>query len=153
MARCSQSCACFCSSSACFFSFAASAMATATSCLAFASWPRMSSMTWISIFSGFSARAIRSLMFDLSMVEKRSKIPIGSDPSLGSGRGGGAVAVVRERVEVRRERHLERVEGRLELVEVEVLGLQRLGEDHVALLQPVGGVHQVGGVQLQQPPE
>src|SRR5215218_8732143 len=119
MARCSQSCACFCSSSTCFLSLAASAMATATSCLALASWPRMSSITWLSIFSGFSARAIRSLMFDLSMVEKRSKIPMGC--SFGSGLGRRAVAVLGQRVQVRGQGHLEGVDRGLELVEVQVL--------------------------------
>ncbi len=36
----------------------------------------MSTISWFSIFSGFSARAIRSLMFDRISVERRSKIPM-----------------------------------------------------------------------------
>src|SRR5207244_3678598 len=38
----------------------------------------MSTISWFSIFSGFSAREIRSLMFDRNSVERRSKIPIGT---------------------------------------------------------------------------
>jgi hypothetical protein len=36
----------------------------------------MSTISWFSIFSGFSAREIRSLMFDRRSVERRSKIPM-----------------------------------------------------------------------------
>src|SRR5437764_14845509 len=36
----------------------------------------MSTISWLSIFSGFSAREIRSLMFDRMSVERRSKIPM-----------------------------------------------------------------------------
>ena len=36
----------------------------------------MSTISWFSIFSGFSAREIRSLMFDRNSVERRSKIPM-----------------------------------------------------------------------------
>src|SRR6266571_2517665 len=38
----------------------------------------MSTISWFSIFSGFSAREIRSLMFDRISVDRRSKIPMGS---------------------------------------------------------------------------
>src|SRR5213592_2179495 len=53
-----------------------SAIAAATCCFALASWVRMSTISWFSIFSGFSAREIRSLMFDRMSVERRSKIPM-----------------------------------------------------------------------------
>src|SRR2546422_670709 len=36
----------------------------------------MSTISWFSIFSGSSARLIRSLMFDRNSVERRSKIPM-----------------------------------------------------------------------------
>src|ERR1051326_899047 len=51
-------------------------MAAATSCFALASCPRMSVISWFSIFSGFSAFEIRSLRFDLISVERRSRIPM-----------------------------------------------------------------------------
>ena len=76
MARRSQSSACFFIASASDWSFFSSAIAEATCCLALASWPFMSTISWFSIFSGFSAREMRSLMFDRSRVEKRSKIPM-----------------------------------------------------------------------------
>src|SRR6266571_2126878 len=38
----------------------------------------MSTISWFSIFSGFSAREIKSLMFDRISVERRSKIPMGT---------------------------------------------------------------------------
>jgi hypothetical protein len=76
MARRSHSSACFFMAWASASSFFSSAMALATCCLALASWVRMSMISWFSIFSGSSAREMRSLMFDRSRVEKRSKIPI-----------------------------------------------------------------------------
>src|SRR5213593_2881033 len=76
-ARRSQSSALFFSCSTWAASRFSSAIAAATCCLAFASWLRMSTISWLSIFSGFSAREIRSLMFDRISVERRSKTPIG----------------------------------------------------------------------------
>ncbi len=72
----SQSSACFFSASASDWSFFSSAMAEATCCLALASCVFMSTISWLSIFSGFSAREMRSLMFDRSSAEKRSMIPM-----------------------------------------------------------------------------
>ena len=51
-------------------------MAAATSRFALANWSRMSRMIWFSIFSGFSAREMRSLMFDLITVDSFVKMPI-----------------------------------------------------------------------------
>ena len=65
------------SASASDCSFFSSAMAEATCCLALASCPFMSTISWLSIFSGFSAREMRSLMFDRIKVDKRSKSPMG----------------------------------------------------------------------------
>lgn len=76
MARRSQSSACLRRASASACSFFSSAIAAAASCLAFARFDFMSRISWLSIFSGFSAREIKSLMFDLIIVEKRSKIPM-----------------------------------------------------------------------------
>ena len=76
MARRSQSSACFFMVSASVCSFFSSAIAEATCCLALASCVFMSTISWLSIFSGFSAREIRSLMFDRSRVERRSKSPM-----------------------------------------------------------------------------
>src|SRR3989449_674832 len=75
-ARFSQSSAAFFSWSTCAARRFSSAMADATCCLALASWVRMSTISWFNIFSGFSAREIRSLMFDRTSVERRSKIPM-----------------------------------------------------------------------------
>src|SRR5213075_219322 len=55
-----------------------SAQAAATCCLAFASWFRMSTMSCSRTFCGFSAREIRSLMFDRISVDRRSMIPMAS---------------------------------------------------------------------------
>ena len=76
IARRSHSSACFFIASASDWSFFSSAIAVATSDFAFPSWPFMSTISWLSIFSGFSAREIMSLMFDRRRVEKRSKIPM-----------------------------------------------------------------------------
>jgi hypothetical protein len=54
-----------------------SAMAAATCCLALTSWPFMSAISWLSIFSGSSAEEMRSLMLERTTREKRSKMPIG----------------------------------------------------------------------------
>ncbi len=50
--------------------------AAATSRFAFASCSRMSRMIWFSIFSGSSAREMRSFMFDLMTVESLVKMPM-----------------------------------------------------------------------------
>src|SRR6266511_1700012 len=75
-ARRSQSSALFFSCSTWAARRFSSAIAAATCCLAFASWLRMSTISWLSIFSGSSAREIKSLMFDRISVERRSKIPM-----------------------------------------------------------------------------
>ena len=88
-----QSVACLASSSAWSRRRFSSAMAAATICLAFTSWSRMSTMIWLSIFSGFSAEEIRSLMLDLIRVDRRSKSPIPNEPrDTWSARGGASRA-------------------------------------------------------------
>src|SRR6266571_4731939 len=66
----------FFSCSACADRRFSSAMAAATCCLAFANWLRMSTISCSRTFCGFSAREIRSLMFDRISVDRRSMIPI-----------------------------------------------------------------------------
>src|SRR5690606_30197296 len=118
-----------------------SAMAAATCCLARANWLRMSATIWSSIFSGFSAFEIRSLMLDLSSVASRSKSPI----SAGLAEGG-------QLTQVRRERQGDALIARQELLVIEVGEFERFGEHDLVLLDPVGAVQQVGGVEFEEPP-
>src|SRR3954463_4277217 len=141
MARRSQSCACLYSASAWSRSRFSSAIAEATCCLAFTSWPRMSTRICVNIFSGSSAREMRSLMLDFSSEEKRSKMPMGS----------ACLAVRAELAEVRRERERHALVAREKFFIVEGRQLERLGEDDLFVLDPVGAVQQVGRVELEQP--
>src|SRR5690606_10288905 len=75
-ARCSHSAACLRSSSTCALSLRSSAMATATSCVARASCSRMSMITWLRTFSGFSPREIASLMLERMSRDSRCKMPM-----------------------------------------------------------------------------
>jgi hypothetical protein len=87
-------------------------------------------MIWFNIFSGFSARAIRSLMLDRKRVESRP-----------------------DAFHVAGRRHHDALEGCLEPGKVEVLKMERLGENQLVFLQAVRPVDHVVGVQLQQGPE
>jgi hypothetical protein len=68
----------------CRRSLRSSAIATATSCFACASCDRMSSMIWFNIFSGFSARAMRSFRFDRTIVDNLLQMLMSSLLSLWS---------------------------------------------------------------------
>src|SRR5688572_18824090 len=105
----------------------------------------MSRMIWLSIFSGFSALEMRSLMFDLSRVESFWMMPMsGLRPARGdSGQRP-------DLLDVARRGELHALDGRLQLVEVERLQLQRVAQDQLALLEPVRAVDHVGGVELEQ---
>src|SRR6476661_6787270 len=141
MARRSQSCACLYSASAWSRSRFSSAMAEATCCLAFTSCPRMSARICVNIFSGSSAREMRSLMLDFRSEEKRSKMPMGS----------ACLAVRAELAQVRCERERHALVAREKLFIVEGRKLERLGEHDLVVLDTVGAVQQVGRIQLEQP--
>src|SRR5215208_6929709 len=102
-------------------------MADATCCLAFTSWPRMSTRICVNIFSGSSAFEIRSLMLDLRSAEKRSKMPMGS----------ACLAVRAELAKVRRERERHALIAREEFFIVECRELERFGEDDAIVLNAV----------------
>src|SRR6476661_1851021 len=116
-------------------------MADATCCLAFTSWPRMSTRICVNIFSGSSAREMRSLMFDFRSAEKRSKIPMGS----------ACLAERAELAQVRRERERHALVAREEFLEVEGRQLERLGQDDLLVLEAVRSMQQIGRVELEQP--
>src|SRR5690606_2049630 len=123
-----------------------SAIATATCFLASTSWPFMSTRTWLSIFSGSSARLISSLMFERIRVPSRPNSPI-----LGLRGRPGVELPVREFFEVVVERHRQVVDDRLKFVGVEVLGLQGAGQHHTLAFDCIGVVHEVA-VELEQGP-
>src|SRR3954464_5739400 len=115
-------------------------MADATCCLAFTSWPRMSTRICVSIFSGSSAREMRSLMLDFRSAEKRSKMPWDS----------ACLAVRAELAQVRREREGHALVAREEFFKVEGRQLERFGEDDLVVLDAVRPMQQVGRVELEQ---
>src|SRR5689334_25679 len=117
-------------------------METATCFFASTSWFCMSTTIWFSIFWGSSALLMRSFRFDLMSVPRREKIPmafsfyrletkadLGGDPEL---RQDGVMLA---------DCHRHVVDDRLELVEVQVLKLEGMGDDHGAPLDAEGAVH------------
>ena len=92
------------------------------------SWLFMSRTTWFSIFSGSSERLMRSLRLILMSCARRLKIPMRS-LSLPFGARQASLRQLGERRQLLRERHVDLVERGLELVEVEVLELERARED------------------------
>src|SRR5205085_387843 len=113
-----------------------SAIAVATCCLALASCPRMSTRIWLSIFSGSSAREMRSLMFDRMRVDSLSNRPILL-----------CLAVRADLAQVRRERDGDAFVGGEELLVVEMGKLECLGHHDRLLLDAIGSVNEIGRIE------
>src|ERR1700712_5153528 len=101
----------------------------------------MSTRICVNIFSGSSAREMRSLMLDRSSDDNLSMSPMGLF----------CLAVRAELTQVRRERDGNAFVGGEELLEVEMREFERLGHDDGFFLDAVCTVHQIGGVELEQP--
>src|SRR5215510_14790516 len=101
----------------------------------------MSTRIWLSIFSGSSAREMRSLMFDRSRVENLSKIPMVLV----------CLAIRTELTQMRRERYRDALVRGEKLLVVEMRQLERLGHDDGLVLDTIGSVDEVCRVDLEQP--
>src|ERR1051326_2985880 len=119
-------------------------MAVATCCFALASCDRMSTSIWFSIFSGSSAREIRSLMFDRSSVDSLSKSPMWLASV--------CLPIGAELADVRGESDTDALVRSLEFLVIEMRELQRLGDDNRVLLDAIRPMEQVRRVQLEQAP-
>src|SRR5688572_20430520 len=104
----------------------------------------MSSRIWLSIFSGFSAFAIASLMLERISVDSFCQIPM----VLSLESDGNELAQL-GRVTGSGQDHA--LEGAAQLREVQVLQLERIGQHHIVRLDPIAPMEDVGRIQLQQP--
>src|SRR5690606_22343763 len=105
---------------------------------------RMSRITWLRTFSGFSPREIASLRLERMSRDSRCRMPM-------------ALALVCNRDELGEPREMgrrsenETLERVAELGEIERLHVERVGEDEVVPLDAVAAVHDVRRVELEQP--
>src|SRR4029079_325366 len=100
----------------------------------------MSTRICVSIFSGSSAREIKSLMFDRSRVENLSNMPMGLM----------CLAVRAELTKMRRERERDALVGRQELFVVEMRKLESFGHHDRFFFNTICAVHEIRRVELEQ---
>src|SRR3984885_9225492 len=95
---------------------------------------------------------MRSLRFDLMSCERRLKIPIVLCPSSkpATGLRGLLFREIREQRHMLCQREVDLVECRFELVEIEILELERARENDPLVVDAVARVHERLGVQLEE---